>query len=423
MKRITLYLIVFLFCIKLNAQIDSTYQALIAEAGLFHLQKDYKNAIISFEKAFEIHKPDALNAYKAAGVYSLNNDTDKAFYHLEFALENGWTEADFLSFDPYFDNLKKTFPDEWKQIEQKAFTKEKQYQQTLKFPELRRRINLMTLNDQKIRVKKIQTSDQNEIQLLNQQINLSDLKNLNEAKEIIKKYGWPKISEIGKDGENNFWLIVQHSDQDVKFQKFALSKMESFVGTKEIDMENYAFLYDRVQCNLNYKQLYGTQVIWTENGKASGFRPILKENLVDNRRSLIGLLPLRIYSLTYGFKYRNITDEQARKNDLSDLKYTQGLIDSAQVFYKLKQFQKVYDYYNNASTVLGGMTNLQNYDAAVLFAKIYNITNEEQYRSISLDFLTLLYYRDGLTKKKLIRKKEFEKFYSEKRWKDIIQNI
>lgn len=422
MKHIAIAFIVFLFGTRVNAQIDSTYETLITQAGLFHLQKDYKNAIVNFEEAFKIKEPDALNSYKAAGAYSLDSNASKAFYYLNLALEKGWTEADWLAFDPYFDYLRESFHDEWMQIEKKAFEKEHAYQQTLKIPELRKQINLMTLNDQKIRYKKIQTKDKAEIKKLNQKIHASDLENFNEAKNIIAKYGWPKISEIGTDGQNNFWLLVQHSDQDVKFQKKALLEMEKLFGTKEINMENYAFLYDRVQCNLNYKQLYGTQVVWTENGKASGFRPIIKENLADERRSKIGLLPLDLYSLTYGFTYKKPTADEAAKNEKSDLAYTKSLIDSAKYFYKEKKFQNVYDFYNTASTIMGGMTEKENYEAALLFAKIYNTTNEEQYRSISLDFLTLLYFRDTLPFKKLKRQKEFKKFHAEKRWEDIVNS-
>ncbi|MEZ0131302.1 DUF6624 domain-containing protein, partial [Flavobacterium sp. LBUM151] len=289
--------------------------------------------------------------------------------------------------------------------------------------DLRKRINLMTIQDQKLRFAKSQTNNPNELEVLNQQINDSDFKNLNEAKEIIKKYGWPKISEIGKDGQNNFWLIVQHADQDILFQKLALSKMEKLIGTKEIDLENYAFLYDRVQCNLNYKQLYGTQVNWTQNGKASGFRPIIKEDLADKRRAEFKLLPLKIYALNYGFKYKNISFEEARKNDQKDLNDALELIKEATKAYETKEFQKVYDDYNNASMILGGMSDLQNYEAAVLFAKIYNQNGEEKYRSISLDFLTLLFFRGNLIKKKVLNQTEFKSFYTEKRWLDIISQI
>ena len=177
--------------------------------------------------------------------------------------------------------------------------------------------------------------------------------------------------------------------------------MEKLKNTTEINLDNYAFLYDRVQCNLNYKQLYGTQVIWINNGEASGFRPIIKENLVDERRSNVGLIPLKIYALTYGFTYHNVTALQAEQNDSADLAYTRNLIDSAKYFYSIKKFQKVYDFYNNASMVLGGMTNEQNYEAAIIFAKIASSNNEQQYKDIALDFLNLLYIRRELTQKRI----------------------
>ena len=151
MKQILIFFPALFFSIYGNGQSDSAYQTLIAKAGLFHLQKDYKNAIIYLEKAFQQKQPDALNAYKAAGAYSLDSNADKAYYYLEFALSSGWTEADWLLFDPYFDYLKNSMADKWQKTKQKAFAKEKLYEQTLRQPALRKQINLMTLNDQKRR--------------------------------------------------------------------------------------------------------------------------------------------------------------------------------------------------------------------------------------------------------------------------------
>ena len=231
------------------------------------------------------------------------------------------------------------------------------------------------------------------------------------------------MSEIGKDGQNNLWLIVQHADQDVLFQQTALAAMKKLLETKELNPENYAFLYDRVQCNLNYKQWYGTQVNWTHNGEASGFRPIAREDLVDDRRKKMGLLPLKIYSLMYGFTYNNITALQANQNDSSDLAYTSTLIDSANYFYRENKFQKVYDFYNAASMVLGGMTSTENYEAAMLFAKIAEQNNEQQYKDIALDFLNLLFARKELSKSKLKKQAEFKVLYKEKRWVDMYNQL
>ena len=423
MKLCLFITVLFFSFFTSKAQTDNSYNALIAEASLFHLQKDYKNAIITFEKAFALQKPDALNAFKTAGAYALANNKNEAFRYLNTALEEGWTETDALLIDPYFDFLQKNYSDEWKLIVEKSTLNEKQYAKTLKFPALREHINLMTIQDQRIRFAKSHTNDIDQIKALNEQINTLDLKNLIEAKEIVKKYGWPKISEIGKDGQNNFWLLVQHADHDIRFQKMALSKMQKWLGTKEIDLENYVFLYDRVQCNLNYKQTYGTQVNWTTNGKASSFRPIIKEDSVDKRRADFGLLPLHIYALNYGFSYSKISSEEALKNDAKDLDDALQLIKEAKKFYKAKEFQKVYDNYNNASMIQGGMSSEQNYKAALLFAKIYNQAKEEQYKSIALDFLKLLFYREDLNKKKLISENEFKSFYDEKRWQEMINEI
>ncbi|WP_431241191.1 DUF6624 domain-containing protein [Flavobacterium sp. P21] len=219
MKPFLLVFVLFSSFYNSKAQTNYTYEELIAKASLFHLQKDSKNAIENFENAFSIQPPNALNAYKASSVYALNENKSKAFEYLNIALDKGWTEAEALSIDPYFDFLRSNYKKEWEAITERAFKNEKQFEKTIKLPELRRQINAMTIQDQRIRYLKIQTSDPNQLANLQQQINELDFKNLTQAKEIIKKYGWPKISEIGKDGSNNLWLIVQHADQDIFFKK------------------------------------------------------------------------------------------------------------------------------------------------------------------------------------------------------------
>jgi hypothetical protein len=404
----------------LNAQTDNKYHALLAQAGLFHVQGNPEKAILKFEQALNIKKLDALNLYKLAGVYSLAQQSDQAFQTLEQSIDAGWTEADRLISDPYFDFLKNKFSERWKQIVIRAHDVETKYEKTLKYPELRRQINMMTLKDQELRFRKIQAKDSEKLRKLNTEIDSSDLRNLREAKAILKTYGWPARSDVGKDGQNNYWLIVQHADQDILFQKWALAEMKKNKTTNEIDLENYAFLHDRVQCNLNYRQRYGTQVNWTNHGQAISFRPILKEDAVNERRKSLGLLPLEIYALNYGFDYAAISSAQAAESERNDQIATKKLIDSAKSSYKIKEFQKAYDYYNKASTIMGGMSDEKISEAAILFAEIYNETHEEQYREIALDFLTLVYYRDKLDKE-LKSKKEFHSFHDHDRWKQIIK--
>lgn len=229
MNSIRLILFCILIYISSSAQSNKTYQSLIAQAGLLHLQKNPEKAVQLYEKAFEIQKPDALTAYKAAGIYSLNHNSEKAFQYLRTSLSSGWTETDWLLFDPYFDFLRTNNPEKWKEIEAIAIALEKQYEKKLKLPALRKEINQMSLNDQKLRYKKSQNKDESLDNTIDQQINEADSFNLIQVKKIVTQFGWPKISDIGKDGQNNLWLIIQHADQDVLFQK------KSFVRNGKIN--------------------------------------------------------------------------------------------------------------------------------------------------------------------------------------------
>jgi hypothetical protein len=78
-------------------------------------------------------------------------------------------------------------------------------------------------------------------------------------KEIIRKYGYPTVSMVGKQASFNFWLMVQHADTDVKFQKYCLKLMRKHLPKKEVSGENFAYLTDRVNKNSGKKQVYGTQ--------------------------------------------------------------------------------------------------------------------------------------------------------------------
>lgn len=212
------------------------------------------------------------------------------------------------------------------------------------------------------------------------------------------------------------WLIVQHADQDVEFQKTALSAMEKLKPFEELNMENYAFLHDRVQSNLNYKQVYGTQVLWTTNGEASGFKPMEKEYKVNEKRKKMGMLPLEIYSLTYGFSYQSIKANESKKKDQAYNKQVQDLIRKAKQSYKNNEFQKTYDYYNEASTFLGGMSDNDNYEAAIIFSKIAAVNEDEKYKSIALDFLSLLKLRNFLSNRDLQKEILFQILHKELRW-------
>lgn len=114
-------------------------------------------------------------------------------------------------------------------------------------------------------------------------------------KEIMKTTGYPGIDQVGKEGEYNFWLMVQHADFDPAFQKIILGKMEVELANNNADKSNYALLTDRVKLNTNEKQLYGTQVTYnTDIGQAIP-NPLQDSLTVNARRESMGLPPIEEY--------------------------------------------------------------------------------------------------------------------------------
>lgn len=112
--------------------------------------------------------------------------------------------------------------------------------------------------------------------------------------KIFGIYGYPGFDLVGKDGERDFWLMVQHADFDPAFQKDVLSEMKKQVSDSNANSQNYALLTDRVMLNTGQKQIYGSQVSYNNFGQA--FPVNLSDSIhVDDRREAVGLESLIDY--------------------------------------------------------------------------------------------------------------------------------
>lgn len=54
-----------------------------------------------------------------------------------------------------------------------------------------------------------------------------DIANTARLKQIIAEYGWPTASMVGKKASYSAWLLAQHADLDLDFQKSCLQKMRT----------------------------------------------------------------------------------------------------------------------------------------------------------------------------------------------------
>jgi len=119
-----------------------------------------------------------------------------------------------------------------------------------------------------------------------------DVRNTNRMKKIIEMVGWPTISRFGAQTSNDAWLLVQHADHDVEFQKHCLELMKQLPEEETIKIY-LAYLEDRVAVNEKRPQIYGTQ-FWEHDGVYEP-RPIWEPEKVNERRASIGLETLEEY--------------------------------------------------------------------------------------------------------------------------------
>jgi len=111
---------------------------------------------------------------------------------------------------------------------------------------------------------------------------------------VIKIHGYPGYNLVGKSGESDFWVMVQHADFDPGFQAEVLKLLKEQVEQKNADANHIGLLTDRVRKNTNQPQLYGTQVSYNTFGQA--YIEALEDSInVNKRRKILGMETLQEY--------------------------------------------------------------------------------------------------------------------------------
>ena len=125
-------------------------------------------------------------------------------------------------------------------------------------------------------------------------ISATDAAHTAKLKALLERHGWPRLDVFPPQSDENAWLIVQHADLDLPFQKRVLALLEPMTKNGGTDPGRYAYLYDRVATNENRPQRYGTQGDCVSLGHwAPGLRETPEKT--DALRRAIGLEPLADY--------------------------------------------------------------------------------------------------------------------------------
>lgn len=110
---------------------------------------------------------------------------------------------------------------------------------------------------------------------------------------LIDEHGWPTAAAVGFEAAEAAFLIVQHTPFE-DWQRSMLPRVGQAVDAGELEGQDYALLYDRVQMKLGHPQRYGTQLNSTDGG---ALRLYSLENpaAVDSLRAELGMPPLEEY--------------------------------------------------------------------------------------------------------------------------------
>lgn len=165
--------------------------------------------------------------------------------------------------------------------------------------ELQNELLEMTEKEQSYRIQWITACDSDAIAAWRQKVIEIDGLHVVRLKEVVREYGWPGYSLVGREGSHAFWFLVQHTP-DHLFQSQCLTLLEQAVANSEASVIDLAYLTDRVYMYGGRKQIYGTQL--TEN---LNFYPIEEEENVNERRLAIGLSTLEEYLEVVKGVYKN----------------------------------------------------------------------------------------------------------------------
>jgi hypothetical protein len=234
-------------------------------------------AQIAVQLAAQSKTQRATWLYNEACCEALAGTPEVAFATLDRALAAGLRGGGELEKDP---DLAALHTDaRWPSFVAKLAAADAAFLASIAEPKLRDELHALVATDQSAR--KAMIGAQNDPAAL-ARVKDSDVVSTARMHEIVATHGWPGTKLVGADGAHDAWLLVQHADQDVAFQKQCLALMQAMGA--DVSATDIAYLEDRVAVAENRPQTYGTQF-----GPDHQPRPMVDPEHVDARRKTVGL--------------------------------------------------------------------------------------------------------------------------------------
>lgn len=309
MKR-TFFILFILTPVFLQAQNAYTdYNDLIKEAEKLFSEKKYGKSAKTYSKAFNNDKRGTSNdRYNAASAWAMAGKPDSAFHYLFIISKRSNFQAlDYLLKDS---NLVSLHADKrWSEVVT-VVEKNRGFQGPKINTEAQKVLGPIYYYDQHYRrqldsLRKQFGHNSKEVKDHWKIINYYDSINQIKVCQIIDKYGWLSVSEVGQNENEVLFLVIQHSN--LKTQEKYLPIMRQAVKDGKARASSLALLEDRILMRNGKKQLYGSQIQTNDKGEYSIY-PIEDESHVNRRRSEMGLGPLEDYLKIWGLIF-NVPQE------------------------------------------------------------------------------------------------------------------
>lgn len=128
--------------------------------------------------------------------------------------------------------------------------------------------------------------------------------NLVKVNEILKQHGWLGPQEVGMNGSQGIFLVIQHADLATQKRYLPLIKQAEKDG-KTLS-SNLAILEDRIAMREGRKQIYGSQGFKDKVTGANYIYPVIDADNLDKRRKSMGLPPMSTYVANWDLEeYKN----------------------------------------------------------------------------------------------------------------------
>ncbi len=414
----TLLMCIGFFSINLLSAQD--FKQLIAEAEQAYQDKNYKTAGDNYIKAFDLKNLQNIpkgDFYNAACVFALQGDADKALEMLDKSIDAGWRDIAWMQKDSDLVSVRND--DRWTLILKKAQEKIAAFEASLKYPKLRVELLKMKDDDQKYRRLMLQlqeNKEKNEAKITELIHSITDLDTKHTARmeEIVTKIGWPKISDVGEDGSNAAWVLVQHADKRPDFQNKCLDLLKEAVNAQEAKSTNYAYLYDRVQVAYNEKQVYGTQTQKNALTNKLEFVPIKNEHEVNEKRKDMGLSDIQSYAKRKGMGYQILSEQDAKAKAEAQTEEYIELTAKAEISYEDGDYENAQRFYRRMMQLNGNIETPDIYKAACAAA----LSQTEQQSTFY--FLNKAILKGWNDLPKLQAEKAFEGLHGTPEWLQLV---